>query len=106
MSLVFPLHPGPWGPLAGKGPRAIQLTDIAIRNAKAREKPCKVSDILGFFLLVPPSGGKLWSIKSRIDDETIAALGIYPQVGLAEARRRLLILGCLRPKRGHSPLPG
>jgi hypothetical protein len=44
---------------------------------------------LGLFLLVQPSGGKLWRVKYRIDGkEKKLAIGIYPQVGLAEARRR------------------
>jgi len=65
------------------------LTDAAIRNAKPREKPYKVGDTLGLFLLVQPSGGKLWRVKYRIDGkEKKLAIGIYPQVGLAEARRR------------------
>ena len=65
------------------------LTDVAIRNAKPREKPYKIGDTLGLFLLVQPSGGKLWRVKYRIDGkEKKLAIGIYPQVGLAEARRR------------------
>jgi integrase len=65
------------------------LTDVAIRNAKPRKKPYKVGDTLGLFLLVQPSGGKLWRVKYRIDGkEKKLAIGIYPQVGLAEARRR------------------
>jgi integrase len=65
------------------------LTDVAIRNAKPRGKPYKVGDTLGLFLLVQPSGGKLWRVKYRIDGkEKKLAIGIYPQVGLAEARRR------------------
>ena len=48
-----------------------------------------VGDTLGLFLLVQPSGGKLWRVKYRIDGkEKKLAIGIYPQVGLAEARRR------------------
>ena len=65
------------------------LTDVAIRNAKPRERPYKVGDTLGLFLLVQPSGGKLWRVKYRIDGkEKKLAIGIYPQVGLAKARRR------------------
>ena len=59
------------------------LTDVAIRNAKPREKPHKVGDTLGLFLLVQPSGGKLWRVKCRIaGKEKKLAIGIYPQVGL------------------------
>lgn len=65
------------------------LTDVAIRNAKPRDKPYKVGETLGLFLLVQPSGGKLWRVKYRVDGkEKKLAIGIYPQVGLAEARRR------------------
>jgi hypothetical protein len=35
------------------------LTDIAIRNARAREKPYKLTDQRGLFMLVQPSGAKL-----------------------------------------------
>jgi len=41
------------------------LTDTAIRNAKAKDKPYKLGDTGGLFLLVQPSGGKLW--RSDID---------------------------------------
>jgi transposase InsO family protein len=65
------------------------LTFVAIRNAKPCDKPYKVGDTLGLFQLVQPSGGKLWRVKYRIDGkEKTLAIGIYPQVGLAEARRR------------------
>jgi integrase len=65
------------------------LTDTAIRNAKPRAKPYKMGDALGLFLLVQPSGGKLWRLKYRIDGrEKKHGLGTYPDVGLGEARRR------------------
>lgn len=65
------------------------LTDVAIRNAKPRAKPFKLGDSLGLFLLVQPSGGKLWRLKYRIDGrEKKLGLGTYPEVSLSEARRR------------------
>lgn len=65
------------------------LTDVAIRNAKPRAKPYKVGDSLGLFLLVQPTGGKLWRLKYRVDGkEKKLAIGAYPAVGLADARRR------------------
>ena len=65
------------------------LTDTAIRNAKPKEKPYKLGDAGGLFLLVQPSGGKLWRLKYRIHGkEKKLALGTYPDVGLAEARKR------------------
>ena len=65
------------------------LTDIALRNAKPRPKPYKMGDTLGLFLLVQPSGGRLWRLKYRIDGrEKKLAIGTYPEVSLGDARRR------------------
>jgi len=65
------------------------LSDTAIRNAKPREKPFKMGDSDGLFLLVQPSGGKLWRLKHRIEGlEKKLSLGTYPEVGLGEARKR------------------
>jgi integrase len=65
------------------------LSDVAVRNAKAVEKPIKLSDGHGMFLLVNPTGSKLWRLKYRIDGrEKLLAMGSYPEVGLGEARRR------------------
>src|SRR3546814_11033840 len=63
------------------------LTDAAIRNAKPREKPYKVSDAKGLYLQINPHGSKLWRLKYRINGaERKLALGAYPEVSLAEAR--------------------
>jgi integrase len=65
------------------------LTDIAIRNARAAAKPVKLADGGGLHLLITPAGGKLWRLKYRIDGkEKQLAIGAYPAIGLAEARRR------------------
>lgn len=65
------------------------LTDTAIRAARPRDKPNKLGDSQGLFLLVQPSGGKLWRLKYRIDGrEKKVGFGTYPDVSLAEARRR------------------
>lgn len=65
------------------------LNDIAIRAAKPGPKPIKLSDEKGLFLLVTPTGGKLWPMKYRIaGKEKKLALGRYPDVALKEARER------------------
>jgi integrase len=64
------------------------LTDLQCRTAKPREKPYKLGDSLGLFLLVQPTGGKLWRLKYRIAGrEKKLGLGQYPDVSLAEARQ-------------------
>lgn len=77
------------GHLKGKWLKTMALTDIAIRNAKPRAKPYKMGDTHGLFLLVQPTGGKLWRLKYRVNGkEKKLAIGTYPEVGLGDARRR------------------
>jgi integrase len=64
------------------------LTDIAIRNAKPRERAYKLADGGGLYLLVTPAGGRLWRMKYRADGvERKLSFGKYPDVTLADARR-------------------
>jgi integrase len=65
------------------------LSDTTIRNAKPTDKPRKLSDEKGMFLLITPSGGELWRLKYRFGGkEKVLALGRYPDVGLKDARER------------------
>ena len=65
------------------------ISDTAARNAKPESKPKKLFDSGGLFLLVQPTGGKLWRLKYRIDGkEKLLALGAYPDVSLKDARKR------------------
>jgi integrase len=60
------------------------LTDRAIRNAKAADKPIRMFDSGGLYLEVAPSGGKWWRLKYRFDGkEKRLSLGVYPDVPLA-----------------------
>lgn len=65
------------------------LSDTAIRTAKPGEKPQKLYDANGLFLLLTPSGGKWWRFKYRIGGkEKLLSLGTYPEISLKEARER------------------
>lgn len=65
------------------------LTDTATRTAKPKEKPYKLADERGLFLLVNPAGGKLWRLKYRMDGkERTLSIGSYPDVSLAQAREK------------------
>lgn len=65
------------------------LTDIEVRTAKPGPKPYKLSDGGWLFLLVNPTGSKLWRIAYRIDGkEKLLSLGAYPTVSLKEARAK------------------
>jgi Arm DNA-binding domain len=63
------------------------LTDTAIRGTKPGQKPFRVYDRDGLFLLVNPGGSKLWRWRYRFDGkEKLMALGEYPLVNLSQAR--------------------
>lgn len=63
------------------------LTDIQIRQAKASDKPRKLSDERGLFIEIRPTGAKYWRYRYKIEGkENVFALGEYPEMGLAEAR--------------------
>lgn len=65
----------------------VPLTDVAVRTAKATDKPAKLFDERGLFLLVSPSGGKWWRLKYRFDGkEKLLSLGTYPDTPLRRAR--------------------
>lgn len=66
-----------------------KLTDTAIRTAKPKEKPYKMADGGGLYVLINPGGGKLWRLKYRFEGkEKLLAIGTYPAVSLKEARAR------------------
>jgi len=65
------------------------LTDTVIRNAKPEKKAVKLFDDRGLYLEVSPAGGKWWRHKYRFEGkEKRLSLGVYPDVGLKEARKR------------------
>lgn len=79
------------------------LTDRAIVHAKPCGKPYKLSDSHGLYLLVNPNGSKRWYIKYRfVNKEKKLALGPYPLLTLAQARRmreeaQLLLISGIDP---------
>ncbi len=63
------------------------LTDTTCRNAKPKEKPYKLADGGGLYLLINPNGAKHWRLKYRfLGKEKLLALGPYPLLPLAGAR--------------------
>lgn len=67
------------------------LSDVAIRKAKPGAKPVKMADGGGMYLLVRPDGSKWWRLDYRrpvTGRRNTLSLGIYPDIGLADARAR------------------
>jgi len=66
------------------------LSEFKISKAKPKDKPYKLSDGGGLFLLVNPGGSKLWRQKYRfMGKERLLSHGQYPDVSLAQARAKL-----------------
>jgi integrase len=77
-----------------------KLTEVAIRNARPREKPYPLTDGAGLYLLVNPNGSKWWRFRFRFgrkdvvvagkntEKEQLLSCGVYPEVSLREARHK------------------
>ena len=64
------------------------LSDPAIKKAKPADKPYKLADEKGLYLLVN-AAGKYWRMNYRYGGKRkTLALGVYPDVGLARAREK------------------
>lgn len=65
------------------------LNDTTIRATKPAEKPIKLADSDGLYLLVQPNGSRWWRIKFYVDRrERSLSLGVYPEITLKRARER------------------
>jgi len=63
------------------------LSDAGIRRIQPGAKPFKKTDGRGLYLLVQPSGVRLWRLNYTFAGrQRTAAFGIYPHVSLSEAR--------------------
>ena len=68
--------------------RIIPLSDAEVRKAKPQTKEVKMYDGGGLYLLLTPSGGKLWRLKYSFDGkERMLCIGAYPAITLIEARK-------------------
>ncbi|EJM8618645.1 TPA: tyrosine-type recombinase/integrase [Klebsiella pneumoniae] len=67
----------------------MKLTARQVDTSKPKDKPYKLSDGGGLYLLVNPNGSRYWRLKYRIaGKEKLLALGVYPDITLAEARQK------------------
>lgn len=68
-----------------------KLSATAVKQAKSRDKPYKLSDGGGLYLLVNPDGSRYWRLKYRLHGKEKAfAIGVFPTVTLADAREAAL----------------
>ncbi|ENH1266019.1 tyrosine-type recombinase/integrase [Salmonella enterica] len=67
----------------------MKLNARQVETAKPKDKPYKLADGGGLYLLVNPNGSRYWRLKYRVaGKEKLLAIGVYPEVTLADARTR------------------
>jgi len=65
------------------------LSPIEVSKAKVTDKPQKLTDGGGMYLLVQPNGAKYWRLNYRFAGKRkTMAIGVYPDVSLSDARDR------------------
>ena len=65
------------------------LTAVAIKTAKGRAKPYKLTDTGGLYLHVKPSGSRSWKMNYRhLGKQKTLSFGVWPDIGLADAREQ------------------
>lgn len=63
------------------------LTDAVVKNLRPKDTSFKKGDEKGLYVHVMPNGSKYWRMKYRYaGKEKTLAIGVYPEVSLAEAR--------------------
>ncbi|MDI9769112.1 tyrosine-type recombinase/integrase [Pantoea dispersa] len=67
----------------------MKLNARTVDTSKAKDKAYKLSDGGGLYLLVNTNGSRYWRLKYRIaGKEKLLALGVYPDISLADARAK------------------
>jgi integrase len=65
------------------------LTALEVSKSKAADKPQRLADGGNMYLLVQPNGAKYWRMDYRLAGKRkTLAIGVYPDMSLAEARDR------------------
>lgn len=65
------------------------LTELQIKHLKPKDKVYRIADAGGLCIEVSPAGGKFWRLRYYLNGkEQMLALGKYPAMTLAEARRK------------------
>ena len=64
-----------------------RLTELSIKQSKPKDKQYKITDGEGMYLRVYPNSSKYWQLQYRLDGkQKVLSLGVWPEVGLIEAR--------------------
>jgi len=76
--------------MSGKAQKS-GLTAAWVKRARPKDKPYKLSDRDGLYLLIEPTGTRVWRMNYRLrGKQRTITFGRWPELLLAEARERLL----------------
>ena len=65
------------------------LTSTEVKNFKPKDKQYKKPDGRGLWLVIRPTGSKFWRYDFRYGGKNLSmSFGVYPEVGLKEAREK------------------
>jgi len=63
------------------------LTDVKVKNSKPKEKPYKIYDEKGLYMIVTPKAGRWWRLDYSFNGKRkTISLGTYPLISIKEAR--------------------
>ena len=66
-----------------------RLTELSIKNSKARNKQYKITDGEGMYLRIFPNGSKYWQLQYWSEGkQKVLSLGVWPEVSLKQAREK------------------
>ena len=67
-----------------------KLAAVTVRQSKPKDKPYKLSDGGGMYLLINPNGSRYWRWKYRFNHkEKMVALGVHPNISMTDARGKV-----------------
>ena len=77
--------------MAGEIVRKSGLTAAWVKSARPKDKPYKLSDRDGLYLLIKPTGTRYWRMNYRFNgQQRTISFGRWPEITLAEAREMLV----------------
>jgi len=71
--------------------RDLIKSDLTIKALQPEDKPYRLNDGKGLFILVNPNGAKYWRLNYSLHRKRhLISLGVYPDIGLKEARLKAI----------------
>lgn len=71
--------------------RDLIKSDLTVKALQPQDKPYRLNDGKGLFILINPNGSKYWRLNYTYQKKRkTISLGVYPEIGLKQARQKAL----------------